>query len=440
VSPAQVVAIPPQNLDAESSVLGALMVREGMDAALAEAHLEPDHFYRETHRLIFRAMLGLHQAGSAIDAITVSERLKQMGKLEEVGGKDSISQLASTVPAPGNLLHYARIVVEEAEWRLRQQAGHLIEKAVANRDPELLSRAEDCLRTDIVYANADLDAEAQAEVAYSLLEGRAAADFPYPWGRLNHLTNGGMRRGQLIVISGYSNFGKSFIVDQLLDTIQKHNRRGWLYFNEMTQEERVARKIARYTGISYDRFVAGKLEPDGQKKVLDQVNEGMGWGMTDVSGRSPEDVCHHIRRTRPDVAAIDLLNRFDWADERECSRIVTMFNDTAKLAGCALILVCQLNERVAGAARAIRSAVFKPPVYTDLKGTGDIKNHADHVLFLHRSQHEETGEPLADGTLYFGKVRGGKRGGLPVHFQESHLRFLPAAPKRDAEPVQGALA
>src|SRR4029450_1541397 len=95
--------IPPQNVEAEESVLGAMMVSEAaMEPVLLEAHLQEEDFYRDRHRAVFRAIRGLHERSDPVDALTVTEYLSQHGELEAAGGKDAVSTLASTVPAPGN--------------------------------------------------------------------------------------------------------------------------------------------------------------------------------------------------------------------------------------------------------------------------------------------------------------------------------------------------
>src|SRR6478752_9026033 len=95
--------VPPQNLEAEGSVLGAMMVSEGAIApVILDIRLHDEDFYRERHRIVFRAITGLYEQGEPVDALTVSEQLTQRGELAEAGGKDSISELASTVPVPGN--------------------------------------------------------------------------------------------------------------------------------------------------------------------------------------------------------------------------------------------------------------------------------------------------------------------------------------------------
>src|SRR5215216_2846560 len=110
--------VPPQNLEAESSVLGAMMVSDGAIApVILDVRLHDEDFYRERHRIVFRAITGLYEQGEPVDALTVSEFLAQRGELAEAGGKETVSELASTVPVAGNAKHYARIVKQNSLLR-----------------------------------------------------------------------------------------------------------------------------------------------------------------------------------------------------------------------------------------------------------------------------------------------------------------------------------
>ena len=103
--------VPPQNLEAEESVLGALMVSDlGLDRVILDVRLEDRDFYRGRHRPVFRAIKGLYERGESIDVITVADYLRSRGELDDAGGRDTISHYASVVPAPGNAKHYAEIV------------------------------------------------------------------------------------------------------------------------------------------------------------------------------------------------------------------------------------------------------------------------------------------------------------------------------------------
>src|SRR3954449_825599 len=114
--------VPPQNLDAEESVLGAMMLSPGAIGAVSEVVSAAD-FYRESHGTIFKAALSLYQKGEPVDAITLVDELEERSELERVGGRQRIHELAALVPASANAGHYARIVREMATLRGLIRAG-----------------------------------------------------------------------------------------------------------------------------------------------------------------------------------------------------------------------------------------------------------------------------------------------------------------------------
>ena len=127
--------VPPQNLEAEASVLGAMMVSEGAIApVILDSRLSDEDFYRERHRIVFRAITGLYERGEPVDALTVSEYLAHHGELAEAGGKEGVSELASTVPVPGNARHYAQIVKQNALLRRLLATSQQIQKSVHDRE------------------------------------------------------------------------------------------------------------------------------------------------------------------------------------------------------------------------------------------------------------------------------------------------------------------
>src|ERR687891_2612741 len=118
----QAAPVPPQNLEAEESVLGAMMLSPGAIGAVSEI-LDAGDFYRESHSKIYRAALGLYARGEPVDAITLVDELEERGELEDVGGRARIHELAALVPAAANAAHYARIVRETATLRGLIRAG-----------------------------------------------------------------------------------------------------------------------------------------------------------------------------------------------------------------------------------------------------------------------------------------------------------------------------
>ncbi|MGA2927265.1 MAG: DnaB-like helicase N-terminal domain-containing protein, partial [Solirubrobacteraceae bacterium] len=135
MSAVQNIAVPPHNLEAEKSVLGAVLLDERhLHALLVEEHLRPEHFYREQHGLVFEAMLGLYNGDHKIDQLTVAEALREQGKLAEIGGPEAIDELAGWVPAAGHARDYGRIVRDNAQMRALLSASYQIQASVLARE------------------------------------------------------------------------------------------------------------------------------------------------------------------------------------------------------------------------------------------------------------------------------------------------------------------
>src|SRR5438105_11086314 len=146
MSAVQNIAVPPHNLEAEKSVLGAVLLDERhLYALVVEEHLRPAHFYREQHGAVFAAMLELHESDRKIDHLTVAETLRQHGKLDEVGGAEVIDELAGWVPAAGHAREYGRIVRDNAQLRDLLSTSYEIQASVLAREApaqDLVERAE----------------------------------------------------------------------------------------------------------------------------------------------------------------------------------------------------------------------------------------------------------------------------------------------------------
>ncbi|HEY1567936.1 MAG TPA: DnaB-like helicase N-terminal domain-containing protein, partial [Solirubrobacteraceae bacterium] len=135
MSTVQNIAVPPHNLEAEKSVLGAVLLDERhLHSLLVEEHLRPEHFYREQHGAVFAAMLELYEGDNKIDHLTVSEKLRQHGKLDEVGGPATIDELAGWVPAAGHAREYGAIVHDNFKLRALLTASYEIQASVLSRE------------------------------------------------------------------------------------------------------------------------------------------------------------------------------------------------------------------------------------------------------------------------------------------------------------------
>jgi replicative DNA helicase len=422
---------PPQNIEVEESLLGAMLVSDAVPAAVkAEVGLRADDFYFDKHGLIFTAVTTLAGEGKPTDEIAVAEALGP--ELDKAGGRHYISELAAKVPSAGNWHHYATIIREKSVWRLRLAAGLQMQEAAYTGDGDAFARAHALLSQDNAHRNSHFDVERQNELLWEMMEGRSKAEFFWPFEKLNRLQKGGMRRGQLIVVSGYTNEGKSHFAGQLLDVNRKHGS-VCLYDNEMDPEEQASRRANRITGVPDEKIADGTLSRDQRQKLLRYMNDdSLHWPIEDIAGWSVDEVALHIRMKRWDFVVIDILHNFPFDDERQIAAAVARLKQAARLANCVIILVAHVNR---GGTKP--DGFRRRPVRSDLKWSGEIENLADAVLFVYRKQDEITGEPADTGAIYFDKCRGGKLGGVATRFNAEHLSF---ELDRDEDPDDRPLA
>ena len=209
---------PPQNLEAEQSVLGAVLLSDtALPALIIDERLHPDDFYREGHARIFQAMLDLHTLGEPVDALTLVEHLKQAGDLESVGGRAAIDLLAGSVPAVGNMRQYARIVRDNAMLRRLLRASYEIQARVHSHEAlprELVDMAERAIlevaqedsRKDFRPIHDLLESELNKLERLSR-EGKAITGTASGFDDLDSIT-GGFQGGNLIILAARPSMGK----------------------------------------------------------------------------------------------------------------------------------------------------------------------------------------------------------------------------------------
>lgn len=416
--------LPPENEEAEVGVIGSVILAPtALAVATSEVRLRAEHFYRDRHRLIWQAILALAAAGEPVDALTICERLRSDGELDNAGGQGYVYTLPGLVPSASNVRTYAQIVYEKAVWRDRLDAGRMITEAAFLEDKDGFDQAEARLvHSDEARSRTSMPGDL-AERLYDLLEGAPPETFPWPFFRLNQLTMGGMRRGQVTLLPAHTSHGKSVVLDQTLGHVaDQAGLRSHLYFNEGTEDERVQRLAARMARVPVDRIARRHLTRDERGRIVKAMDR-IAFGMTDCTGWSAEDVVRDMVHKRWDVVGIDMLGQFPGARRREeLEEISRLLNQAVKptRANCHLIVAHHLNR---GQSSNSKDLTLPFPSLASIRDSGQLANDADNVLFVYRDQDEDTGEPLASGLMRFAKVRNGKPGGLPVSFEQEYQRF-----------------
>src|SRR5919198_2062203 len=388
--------VPPQNLEAESSVLGAMMVSDGAIAPVVlDIRLHDEDFYRERHRIVFRAVTGLYEQGEPVDALTVAEYLTQRGELAEAGGKEAVSELASTVPAPGNARHYAQIVKQNALLRRLLAASQRIQKSVHEREgePEQLVERAESLLFKVAHEERASDFRRVAEVLgdeIDRLEALSSGDqtltgTPSGFRDLDSKL-GGFQPGNLIVIAARPSLGKSALVCNIAEHVASRHGKPVAFFSlEMSEAELAHRFIACRARIPNDKLRKGSVAQRDWPKVVRACNEleKVPLWLDDSSDLSLLELRAKARRLASSegglgLVIVDYLQLMRAADPR-ANRVeqVSQFSRGLK------ILARELGVPVIGVSQLSRAPEQRPdkrPILSDLRESGAITG--DSRVFL----------------------------------------------------------
>jgi replicative DNA helicase len=447
----QTAHVPPQNLEAEESVLGAMMVSEGSIApVMLDVRLRGEDFYRDRHRTIFAAVRSLYERSEPIDALTVSEFLAQRGELEGAGGKDQVATLASTVPAPGNARHYAQIVKQNALLRRLLGAAQTIQQSVHEREGEPESLVEDAERLlfRVAYEDRASDFRNVAEVLedeIDRLEQLAKGDADLTgvasgFRDLDRVT-GGFQAGNLVVIAARPSMGKSAIVANIAEHVASRQELPVAFFSlEMSEAELAHRFIASRARISSDRLRRGKVAAKDWPSVVRACNEleqaalwiddSSDLGLLDLRAKARR---LHATEKGLGLVIVDYLQLMRPEDPRQ-NRV----EQVGQISRGLKILARELDVPVIGISQLSRAPEQRPdkrPILSDLRESGNIEQDADLVAFLYRDDYYNP-ETEDDGVaeLIIRKHRNG-----PI--DTIKLAFLPHYPSfknltRQERPVE----
>jgi replicative DNA helicase len=433
---------PPQNLEAEQSVLGAVLLSDtALPALIIDERLQAADFYRESHGLIFTAMLELHGAGEPVDALTLVEHLKQAGQLDAVGGRATVDLLAGSVPAVGNVRQYARIVRENAMLRRLLNAAYEIQSKVHSHEApprELVDLAE---RTILEVAHEDsrkdfrsievvLDAET-TKLAELSRAGKAITGTASGYEDLDTIT-GGFQPGNLIILAARPSMGKSALMANFCENAALEGKKAVALFSlEMSESELAQRFIASQASIKGDDLRKGNVPASRWPKIL-QASARLANSplyIDDSSDLSVLDVRAKARRLAQQHADglglividyLQLMRAGGSVDNRveQISQISRGLKTLARELQVPVIALSQLN-------RGVEQRTDKRPVLSDLRESGAIEQDADLVMFIYRDEyydHESEREGIAD--LIISKHRNGGLGTIELTFQKEFPRFM----------------
>ena len=455
---AETAQLPPQNLDAEESALGAMMVSEGaIDAVILDVRLHDEDFYREGNRIVYRAIRSLHERGDPVDSISVAEHLTQTGELAEAGGRETVTQLPNAVPAPGNARHYARIVKQNALLRRLLNASHKIQKSVHGREgepEELVERAESLLFR-VAHEDRAADFHKLAEVLSEELDrlealargDREVTGTPTGFADLDkHL--GGLQPGNLVVVAARPAMGKSALVCSIAEKVTTKHQVPVAFFSlEMSAAELAHRFVASRARIAGDKLRRGKVSQRDWKKVVKACNEletAPLW-LDDSSDLGMLELRAKARRLAASEGGLGLVivdyMQLMRPEDARANRV----EQVGQISRGLKILAKELNVPVIGLSQLSRAPELRPdkrPILSDLRESGQIEADSDVVIFIYRDEvyHPDEAEE-GEAELIISKHRNGPIGTVRLAFIGQYAKFADAyrgdAPAAVQAPGEG---
>jgi replicative DNA helicase len=438
-------------------VLGAILLTEqALDGVLLEVGLKAEHFYRPRHALIFGAMIRLKEKAEpeAVDALTVCDDLRRAGRLEDAGGEAYIHSLPTVVPAVGAVMHYARIVRDDALLRsLLATTRDIQGEVLAHRgEPrELIERAEAALfRIGHDGGTAEMrPLETVLHEEIDKLEELSRKDVgltgtPSGFTDLDQLT-GGFQPGNLIVLAARPSMGKSTLATNIAENAAiDHGVPVALFSLEMSETELAHRFIASQAKVSSDELRKGRVRGDRWPKVLNAVerlasapifiDDSSDIGVLEMRAKARR--LHN--RNQLGLLVVDYLQlvRPDGrADSRveQVGQISRGLKILARELEIPVIAVSQLS-------RAVESRKPPTPMLSDLRESGQLEQDADVVMFVYREEYyDKESERTGEADVIIAKHRNGPIGELPLTFLHKYPRFANLYRERsmDAGPPAG---
>jgi replicative DNA helicase len=436
--------VPPQDLDAEESVLGAMMLSPGAIAAVSEI-LSSDgrEFYRESHAKIYRAALGLYVKGEPVDAITLVDELDERGDLDAAGGKVRIHELAALVPASANAGHYAQIVREIAMLRGLIRAGGDIERLGWERpgpSTELVDRAEQIVfdlareRASSEFSHIEELLKESFERITALYEsGADVTGVPSGFRDIDRITSG-FQEGNLVIVAARPSMGKSALGLCMAANLAVRKEIPVAIFTlEMSKSEVTQRLMCSEAKVESQRLRTGKLAADDWPRLTaacDKLAKAPIY-VDDTGSITMMEIRSKARRLkakRPDLGLIivdylQLMTSGTSAENRvqEVSQISRALKVLARDLEVPIIAVSQLS-------RAVEQRHDKRPILSDLRESGSIEQDADIVAFIYRDEYyndESDQQGLAE--VIVAKHRNGPTDTVKLSFLRRYAKFADLA-------------
>ena len=430
--------VPPQNIDAEKSLLGAILIDEEVLIDVAEI-VRPIDFYDKRHATIYGGIIRLFEKHSPVDLLTLTDELSKKNELDSVGGASYLSELTNHVPTAAHAKSYAEIVSQAAVRRRLIKASSDISELAFNEDltvPELLGQSEaelfgvsdNSLKNDLTSIEDILDQSFERIDELFRNKGQLRG-IRTGYRDLDNIT-AGLQRSNLIILAARPAMGKTTLVTNLAYNVATIEKKPVLFFSlEMSKEQLIDRMLADAAGVDSWNIQTGNLSEEDFSKLSDAMGEMAEAPIyiDDTPGITTLELRTKARRLAHDgelgLIVIDYLQLLEPTTKtgnrvQEVSEISRSLKLIARELNVPVIALSQLS-------RQVESREDKRPQLADLRESGSIEQDADIVMFIYREAYynpETERENITD--LIIAKHRQGAVGTIELYFHPELLRFM----------------
>ena len=386
--------IPPQSIEAELSVLGAMMLKPAATTQAIEL-LRAEEFYRQAHRAVFEAMEELVKNGEPVDIVTVTELLKKKNLIEQVGGISFLANLTNSVPSTANLVHYAKIVKEKAILRSLIDASTEIAGAAYEASEDIAEQLDDAERKILAIAGGQTTGAfvPVKDVVFDAVD--RVSELAKAKGGITGLSTGlatldavtrGLQKSDLIIVAARPAMGKTAFVLNLATHVALQGGTVAFFSLEMPREQLMHRIFCAEGQIDATRLARGELDDEEWSRLVQVADRMMKTNLyfDDTSSTTVLDIRTRARRLKAehglDLIAIDYLQLIQ-APGRAENRTLAVAEMTRSLK----VLARELNVPIivlSQLSRATEGRSDKRPMLSDLRESGCIEQDADIVMFL----------------------------------------------------------
>ena len=434
--------VPPQDIAAEKSLLGAIMLDENVLPEVITI-IKSGDFYDENHQLIFEAMSNLYDSHKPIDLLTLTNELKSLKKLKQIGGAPYLTELSNFVPAASHAKAYAEIVKKTSTQRKLIKAGsEIITKAyedgaevdelVGKAEQELFEVSDNIVKSEY-HPMSELLTDAFERIE-TLQKNKGALRGLRTGFRDIDKKTAGFQKGDLVIIGARPAMGKTTFAQNLAYNIASINSKGVLFFSmEMAANEIIERMISDVSGVNNWNIRTGNVSDEEFAKIGDamaEMNE-IPIYIDDTSSMTIMELRNKARRAAHDhdigIIIIDYLQLLDGSDRYKGQRV----QEVTEISRGLKILARELNVPVVALAQLSRNVTGREnprPILSDLRESGSIEQDADLVMFLHRpdyyKQNDDNYEETHITEVIIAKHRHGETGKIELYFHPELLRFM----------------